>query len=489
MSVDQRLVKLLKTIQHFHPTADTDVVELAFNFSKQAHDGQKRLSGEPYFVHPAAVAQILADIGLGPVIVAAGLLHDVPEESNVTVADIKKEFGKDIATIVDGVTKVGKVKYRGVDRYVENLRKMFVAMANDIRVIIVRFADRLHNLQTLDYQPVRKQQRIALESLEIYAPIANRLGMGEIKGQLEDLAFRYAFPDEYQSVVDLMDQARPGRERILRIIQQKLTGELEKNGLTNFEIHGRAKHVYSLYCKLLKYDHDISKIYDLIALRVVVPTVADCYRVLGIIHQRWAPLKGRIKDYIARPKPNGYQSLHTTVFCDEHEVVEFQIRTPQMHQQAELGIAAHWHYDEKGSFVPNKNFAWVTELAKWQKDISDNQEYLDKLKIQVFANRIFVFTPKGDVIDLPEQATPIDFAYAIHSDIGNHCSSAIVNDVIVPLDHALNSGDVIEIIIDKNRKSPNPDWLEFVKSSNARNKIRSFLRSEKQSILDRFLKK
>ncbi|HTK59682.1 MAG TPA: HD domain-containing protein, partial [Candidatus Baltobacteraceae bacterium] len=386
-------------------------------------------------------------------------------------------------------TKLGKIKYRGMERYVENLRKMFVAMASDIRVILIKFADRLHNLSTLDALPPRKRVRIALESLEIYAPIANRLGMGMMQGKIEDLSFKYVFPKEHAWVSGLVKDRYRAKERYLKKVGEKITAELARNRITTLDVHGRTKHLYSLFKKLLKYDRNLDKIYDLVALRVIVPTVADCYASLGIIHQMWKPLKGRIKDYIAQPKPNGYQSLHTTIFCDDGEIVEVQIRTEQMHEEAEYGIAAHWHYVEEGKESPeavDAQIAWVKDLIKLQqeslKDDGGLMESFEKLKIDVFQKRIFVFTPKGDVIDLPEDATPVDYAYAIHSDIGDRCTAARINNEIAPLDARLYSGDMCEIVVDKNRKGPNPDWLKFAKTHHAKDRIRLYAKKKRLSI-------
>jgi GTP pyrophosphokinase len=415
-------------------------------------------------------------------IIVAGLLHDVPEDTDRTVADITREFGADIGSMVAGITKLGKIKYRGIDRYVENLRKMFVAMASDVRVILIKFADRMHNLETLDSLPPAKQLRIALESLEIFAPIANRLGMNEIKSRIEDLAFRYAMPEEYAWVSKLVQDTVRVRSGYIKRISHLTTKYLNESAVEFTEIEGRVKHLYSLYRKLLRYERDIVRIHDVIALRILVPQVADCYGALGIIHQHWKPLKGRIKDYIAVPKPNGYQSLHTTVFCEDGEIVEFQIRTVQMHEEAERGIAAHWQYDEDGkraSAEISRQLTWVKDLAEHPLTCRTRPgfEAGDETRIDVFQNRIFVFTPQGDVIDLPEGATPVDFAFSIHTQVGNACVGARINDQIVSLDARLASGDMCEIITDKNRKSPNPDWLEFVKTGVAKNQIKSAARS------------
>ncbi len=475
---------LLGRIKRYNPKADLDMVRLAFEFADHAHMGQLRSSGEPYIVHPVKAAEILAEMRLPTPLIIACLLHDVPEDTPVTLDDIRKNFGDDIASMVAGITKLGKIKYRGIDRYIENLRKMFLAMASDVRVILIKFADRIHNLETLDSLPQNKRLRIALESLEIYAPIANRLGMNEIRTRLEDLSFRHAMPKEYEWVKNLAASTITVKKSYIDRVRQIVEGDLRKANVPFSDIQGRVKHLFSLYQKLLKHERDIVQIHDLVALRIIVPNVGDCYATLGIIHQRWKPLKGRIKDYISQPKPNGYQSLHTTVFCEGGEIVEFQIRTRQMHDEAERGIAAHWHYDEDGkkpTAADDAQLAWVKELADRSSIVKDKDAYLETLesmKIDVFQNRIFVFTPKGDVIDLPEGATPVDFAYAIHTHIGNTCVGARVNDQIVSLDSKLSSGDFCEIIVDKNRKSPNPDWLAFVKTSHARSHIRSLTKSK-----------
>ncbi|MEA3272688.1 MAG: RelA/SpoT family protein [Patescibacteria group bacterium] len=480
------LNNLLNTVKQHHPNADLDLIRLAYDYAEKAHEGQKRESGTPYFEHPVATAQILADMKLNVPIIVAGLLHDVPEETTFTIEDIKENFGSEIAGMVQRITKLGKIKYRGIERYVENLRKMFIAIAYDVRVVFIKFADRLHNLKTLDSLPPEKQKRIALESMEIYAPIANRLGMGRIKGELEDEAFRYVHPEEHKWASGLVEEKYREKETYLDRIGEVIKDDLQKSGIVSVSIHGRTKHIWSLYQKLLRKDKEIERIYDLVALRVIVKSVSDCYAALGIIHQRWKPLKGRIKDYIAQPKPNGYQSIHTTIFCENGEIIEVQIRTEKMHDEAEFGIAAHWHYDEKGkmSIKDKRQLWWVKELSKIQKEISDKQEFLDSLetlKIDVFQNRIFVFTPQGDVIDLPENSTPVDFAYNVHSEIGNKCAGVKINNQMARVDSCLQSGDVIEIITEKNRKCPNPDWLSFVKTRSAREKIKAQIRLVKKT--------
>jgi GTP pyrophosphokinase len=470
--------QLIQTIKKNYPNANLDMVQLAFEFADEAHKGQLRVSGEPYINHSLNTAIILAEMKLNPSIVIAGLLHDVPEDTNVTLKEIEKNFGKDIALMVEGITKLGKLKYRGVERYAENLRKMFLAMSRDIRTIFIKFADRLDNLKTLYVLPPEKQRRIALEVIEIYAPIANRLGMGEIQGRLEDEAFRYLSPNEYQYVKSIIDERALKKEDYIQRICEIVKDELKKYNINVIDVHGRIKHVWSLYRKLLRYNWDLGKIHDILAVRVIVSTLSDCYGALGIIHQRWKPLKGRIKDYIAQPKPNGYQSLHTTVFCEEGEIVEIQIRTQKMHEEAEYGVAAHWFYDEKGKkddITPPK-LKWLKELVDLQKKLKNSKSFLESLeefKVDIFQNRIFVFTPKGDVIELPEDSTPVDFAYAVHSEIGNKCVGAKVNEEMVSLDTKLRSGDIVEIIIDKNRKKPSADWLSFVKTKGARDKIKA----------------
>lgn len=484
LSSPQTIDRLCEAVHAYDPQADTQLIRRAYQFADEAHAGQKRATGEPYIIHPLATAYTLAEMRLPVSIIAAGLLHDVPEDTKRTLDEIKAAFGDDIASMVSGITKLGKIKYRGMERYIENLRKMFLAMAADVRVVFIKFADRLHNLSTLDAIPPKKQYRIALESLEIYAPIANRLGMGEIKGRLEDGAFKYVFPKEYAWVKELAKTTREGKQEYLDRVMQLAKDHLREAGLKPVEVHGRAKHLYSLYRKLLKNERSIARIYDIIAVRVIVDSIADCYATLGVIHGKWTPLKGRIKDYIAQPKPNGYRSLHTTVFCEDGEIVEFQIRTPDMHAESEFGIAAHWSYDEeKKKYITSRPAAipvWVKELADIQQELEDKKQFmqsLEDLKIDVFRDRIFVFTPKGDVIDLPEESTCVDFAYAIHTEIGNTCTAAKINEEVAPLDRILKNGDIVDIIVDKSRKGPNPDWMKFVKTHHAKSKIRQYAKS------------
>ncbi len=458
---------------------DTKPIVKAWEFASVAHQNQKRLSGEEYITHPLETAYILAKMDIDTDTVIAGLLHDIPEETEFSIADIKEEFGSEIAQLVEGVTKIGKIKYRGVKRYAENLRKMFVAMSKDIRVIIVRFADRIHNLKTLKYHPhPEKRYRIALESLEIYAPIAGRLGMYKFKEQIEDLSFPYVYPDEYFWTIRKIKNQIQQRSKHLNKMRKNIKELLIKKNIKYIDIFGRNKHTYSTYKKLLRKDKDISKIHDLIALRIITATVNDCYSILGIIHNHWQVLNGRLKDYISQPKPNGYQSIHTTIFDESHVPIEIQIRTQKMDKTAEFGIAAHWRYKEdKKISIDKKNFQWIDDLIKWQKKIKDNENYLKSIKLNtdIFKSRIFVFTPKNDVIDLPENSTAIDFAYHIHTEIGNKCIGAKINDKMSKVDTELKNGDFVEILTDKNRKGPNPDWLNFVKTNTAKEKIKDAL--------------
>ncbi len=469
----QTIETLIQIIEGYTPKSfDIQKVRRAYEFAARAHEGQFRKSGEPYIIHPLAAAHRLAGMRIDPVLVMATLLHDVPEDTSTTLEDIEKEFGSEIMNLVNGITKLGKLKYRGVERYIENLRKMFIAMAEDIRVMIIKFADRIHNLETLGALPPNKRYRIALESLEIYAPIANRLGMGEMKGELEDLSFQYVYPEEYVKTKKIQEEKLAGKETEFTRIEELVKKELAEAGIPYLSLYGRKKRLYSFFLKLQRKQGEVTNIHDLIAFRIIVPTMADCYAALGVLHKLWKPVKGRIKDYISQPKPNGYKSLHTSVFLENGDTIEFQIRTTEMHEEAEYGVAAHWHYDENGALIPKKELRWVKELAEIQKDLLNGLSDLEEIKVNFLQDRIFVFTPKGDVIDLPEGATPIDFGYHIHSDIGNKCSGAIVNDKLTSLETALKNGDVVEILVDKNRKGPNPDWINVVKTQTARAHIR-----------------
>ena len=474
MTTFEDLKKILLTD---YADENINIIIKAFHFASEAHRGQKRRTGEDYIYHSIATAYTLAKMKMDVPTIAAGLLHDVPEDTDFTLEDVKNVFGKEIAGLVKGVTKLGTLKYRGLERYAENLRKMFLAMSKDLRVIIIKLADRLHNMQTLEGVRPEKRLRIAQETLEIFAPIANRLGMFEMKTKLEDLAFVYVYPDEYNWVKNLVQDRLKTETKYIEKIKKIAQRDLAKHNVNYIQIRGRIKSLYSLYNKLLRKGKDLNKIYDLIALRIIVPDVTDCYSVLGIIHKRWTPLKGRVKDYIAQPKPNGYRSLHTSVFTEFGKIAEIQIRSSKMNEEAEFGVAAHSRYKELKTIGNKKNAPiWVKHLLDIQKTITDNIEFIKHIKNDLFLNRIFVFTPKGDVIELPENATPLDFAYHIHTDIGSQCVGAKINDQMVSLDAQLKSGDVVDIIIDKNRKTPNPDWLNIVITSMARDKIKSKLR-------------
>lgn len=474
-------------------SSDQELIKRAFEFAEKAHTGQKRASGEDYIIHPLSVARILSDMNLDPQTVAAGFLHDVLDDTPRTVLEMEKEFGKEICFLVQGVSKLGKLRYpkdgleiksietrvdNPIDADAENLRKMFFAMGEDLRVVLIKLADRLHNMETLGSLPPQKQKRIALETLEIFAPLADRLGIGEIRAKLRDLAFPYLYPKEYRWLMDNVKDKYESRQKYLERITPVLKEFLKKDKINVLDVHSRAKSYWSLYQKLIRNDMNFDKIYDLVALRVIVKDVTSCYKTLGIIHKYWHPLPQKIQDFIALPKTNGYRGLHTTCFCLEGKITEFQIKTPEMHQEAENGICAHWAYKEGVSLKEkNKQFAWVQQLQDWQKEVEKSKDFLEGLKIDVFKNRIFVFTPKGKVIDLPDGATPVDFAYAVHTEIGNQCAGAKVNSKIAPLSFALKNGDVVEIIVDKNRK-PSRDWLKFVKTNFARSRIKNFLKQE-----------
>ena len=467
----------------------------AYAFAEKAHEGQLRRSGEPYITHSLHVTKILAEIGMDTTTLIAGLLHDVPEDTTVTLEEIENRFGPDITYLVDGITKLGKIKLRGSheEYFLENLRKMFLAMAEDIRVVIIKLADRLHNMRTLHHLAPEKQIRIARETMEIYGPIANRLGIGEIKGELEDLCFRYLDPENFNETKRIEATYLHNGNVYMTEAVALFHNLLTKEKIRTVEIIGRTKCLYRLFKKLERHDMDITRIYDLIAIRIIVPQIADCYEALGIIHREYRPMVGRIKDYISLPKPNGYQSLHTTVFGPEGRILEIQIRTEKMHAEAELGIAAHWIYAERESngwknlfgrkkspdIEQPRGLEWVRQLQVWQKEIGrDDDEFLQGLRIDFFKNHIFAFTPKGDIIELPEDATPIDFAYSIHSAIGNAASGAKADGKIIPLDYPIKNGQVIEILTEKNKKKPSIDWLDSVKTSNAKGYIRRALKND-----------
>lgn len=481
---------ILAQIQKSYKKSDKELIAEAFEFAQNAHAGQKRESGEDYIVHPLNTALTLSGMQVDVKTVAAALLHDVVDDTQITIEEIEKKFGKEIAFLVAGVSKLGKIKYRGVERHAENLRKMLLAMARDFRVVLIKLADRYHNLNTLDALPPAKQRRIALESLEIYAPLAFRFGVSELSKKIEDTAFKYCYPQEYNMILENVQARYPKREKFLETLKPYIRAQLIKEGVKPLEIQTRAKHHWSLYEKLKKSNMNWDTIYDLVAMRIIVKDIEECYRALGVIHKLWRPLPGRIKDYIALPKPNGYQSLHTTVFCKGGNITEFQIRTSQMHEAAENGIAAHWLYTERGKpkagiKSDNKNFDWIKQIRKWQNEIKESSDFLENLKIDVFSNRIFVFTPEGDVIDLPEGATAVDFAYAIHTNLGDTCSQSKINGELVALERELKNGDMVEIISDPH-KHPSRDWLSFVKTNSARSRIRAYLKQTRreEKILD-----
>ncbi len=475
------------SLVHNIKAKDKALIEKAYNFAQKSHAGQLRKSGDPYFTHVANTARNLADLGMKAKTISAGLLHDVLEDAEISEEELVKEFGEEIVELIKGVTKLGKVKYQGVERNVENLRKFFISVAKDLRVLVIKLADRLHNMETLEHVRPDKQKRIALETLEIYAPLANRLSMGRLKGKLEDAAFRFAYPKEYEEVKKLLLDKKDVEEKYLIEVKDTITERIREAKIKGTKIDYRQKHLYSLWKKLQKYDMDISKVYDIIALRVMVNTVADCYHVLGLIHGEWTPVPNRIKDYIATPKANGYQSLHTTIFTGTGGIAEIQIRTHEMHEKAENGIAAHYLYKEKDKMekeIP-KEFEWVQQLHELNQHEDSPEKFLKTIKMDFFNDRAFVFTPKGDIIDLPEDSSVIDFAYAIHTDIGNHVQSAKVNGKNSPLNHVLKTNDIVEIQTNKNAK-PSSKWLNYAKTTLARKQIKNHLK-EGNSLLSKFL--
>lgn len=483
------LDKLISKIEEYNPRADISLIKKAFEFAQIAHAGQKRKSGDDFITHPLATAEILADLKLDTVAIVAGLLHDTVEEKGASLAEIKKEFGEEVASLVDGVSATGRVKLRGSteEEFVENLRKMFLAMSRDLRVVLIRLADRLHNMRTLDALLPEKQTRIAKETLEVYAPLAERLGIGELKEQLEDLAFPFVYPKEYAWVkkysAPFYKKANKDILRAKRKVYKALANERIRA-----EIHGRAKHLYSLYSKLLRpeIDKDIKKVHDIVALRILVETISDCYAALGVVHKVFKPVPQLgVSDFIAQSKPNGYRSLHTRVFGPKGKIMEVQIRTYKMHEEAENGIAAHWYMamlknkgklssediDKGRVFAPSQKLSWVRQLAAWQREAVGSKEFLKALKFDALSHRIFVFSPKGDVYDLPAGATPVDFAYTVHTELGDTCQQAKVNGKPASLDCKLKSGDIVEIIPSHKKKKPSQDWLNFVVTTAARQNI------------------
>ena len=495
MSFAELRVKLQKTF----PQACLAIVDKAYRFAEVAHRNQLRNSGEDYILHPLEVAQILVELEMDEATIAAALLHDVVEDTVFTIVDIEKEFGTEVALLVDGVTKLGRIEYKSkMEQQVENLRKMFLAMAKDIRVILIKLADRLHNMRTLKYHSVEKQKEIAQETLEIFAPLANRLGIFRIKWELEDLSFRYLKPQEYYDLVEGIALKRREREAYINEVIVQMRDRLDEVEIYA-DIAGRPKHFYSIYRKMTTQHKELNEIYDLMAIRVVVESVNDCYGALGIIHTLWKPIPGRFKDYIAMPKPNMYQSLHTTLIGVHGEPFEIQIRTCEMHRTSEYGIAAHWKYKEGGNKEASnkegnnkeggnkaagvnfdKKLAWLRQLLEWQHDSRDAGEFMESLKIDLFADTVFVFTPKGDVVELPAGSCPIDFAYRVHTDVGHRCIGAKINARIVPLETKLNNGDILEILTSKQGGGPSRDWLAFVQTSQAKNRIRQWFKKEQR---------
>ena len=471
----------------------------AYTYAAEAHEGQRRVSGGPYIEHPAAVALLLAQLGMDPATIAAAMLHDVPEDTSRTSEDIRREFGDEIARLVEGVTKLSKFSGKSSDEHqAENIRKMFLAMADDLRVVVIKLADRLHNMRTLGAMPIEKQHRIAKQTMEIYAPLAHRLGIWQIKWELEDLSFKYIEPERYRELSELLASRRTVRERYIDRTMKLLGAELEKSGV-KAELSGRPKHLWSIAEKMKRKHVGVDQVYDLLAIRVIVADVPTCYAVLGVAHTLWPPIPGQFDDYIAVPKNNMYQSLHTAVMGPDGQPIEIQVRTHDMHALAEYGIAAHWRYKEGGKGDANyeSKLAWVRQLMEWQHDVADATEFVESLKVDVFQDQVFVFTPKGEVKDLPSGATPIDFAYRIHTDIGHRTIGAKVNGRIVPLDHKLQSGDIVEIVTSKAARGPSRDWITMVQTPGAREKIRQWFKRQHREenvahgreLLDRELKR
>ena len=475
---------IIETVKNYQPKADIDLIRRAYLVAKEGHEGQTRSSGEPYLIHPLNVAAILVELHMDDVTIAAALLHDVVEDTIFTLDELQDMFGDEIALLIDGVTKLGRIEFQSKEQQqLETYRKMFIAMAKDIRVIMIKLADRLHNMRTLKYVPPEKQKRIARETIEVYAPLANRLGISSIKWELEDLSLRYLEPEIYYDLVENVKQKRRARQEFISESVRQIEEALDDTTI-HAEISGRAKHFYSIYKKMIRDKKDIGEIYDLSAVRVLVETVKDCYEVLGIIHAKWKPIPGRFKDYIAVPKSNGYQSLHTTVMAQGYPL-EIQIRTYAMHRVSEYGVAAHWKYKELGrgsqaTSTMDQKLSWLRQMVNLQQEIPDPREYFEALKVDIFSDEVFCFTPKGDVIDLPNGSVPIDFAYRIHTEIGHHCIGAKANGKLVPLEYKLQNGDVVDIIVNRSNSGPSRDWLNIVASSETRSKIRSFFKKAKR---------
>jgi GTP diphosphokinase / guanosine-3',5'-bis(diphosphate) 3'-diphosphatase len=482
--------ELLRVAEHLPPD-DRELVEKAYRRAAAAHTGQHRLSGEDYVNHPLEVASILAELHLDAATIVAAILHDTVEDTDLTGRELTREFGPEVAKLVEGVTKLGRISIRSEQQHqAENIRKMLLAMAEDIRVVLIKLADRLHNMRTLEFLPEPKRVKISRETLDIYAPLAHRLGIWQIKWELEDLAFRYLQPEDYKDVVKRINRQRKDRETVVTDLRDILAAELEKIEI-DADISGRPKHAYSIWQKMSRDLKDFAEIYDLLAMRVLVNSVKDCYGVLGVVHSLWKPMPGRFKDYIAMPKSNGYQSLHTTVISHSGDPLEIQIRTHEMHRFAEYGIAAHWTYKEggnpsgqtaqaKGGAKFDERFGWLRLLMEWQKEVLDAEQFVDAVKVDIFEDEVFVFTPKGDVLNLPAGSTPIDFAYRIHTEVGHRCIGAKVNGRMVPLEYALNNGEIVEVLTTRSPHGPSRDWLNFVKSASARDRIRKWFKAQRR---------
>lgn len=481
MSKEPKVGELVTKVQGYHPTADVEMIRRAYDFSAKVHKGQKRLSGEPYLVHPMAVAGIIADLKLDVPSVVGGLLHDTVEDTLTTLDEVKSLFGAEIAALVDGVTKLSRVNFTShEEKQAENFRKMILAMAKDVRVILIKLADRTHNMRTLGHLPAERQMMTAQETLEIYAPLSQRLGIAWIKDELEDLSFKYLHPEIYYQLKRNVAKKKSAREKYINEVISIISKKLEEEGI-DAEVTGRPKHFYSIYQKMESQSLLYDQIYDLVAFRILVDAARECYEALGVIHAHWKPVPGRFKDYIALPKPNMYQSLHTTVIGPYGERMEIQIRTHEMHRVAEEGIAAHWRYKESKDFQFNEiqRFAWLRQLIEWQQNMQDPQEFLHSIKEDLFPDDVYAFTPKGDLLNFPKNATVIDFAYRIHSEVGHHCSGARVNGQLVPLKYLLRSGDTVEIITTQ-QQTPSRDWLKLVKTPRAKSRIRNWIKSQQR---------
>src|SRR5215813_1459456 len=478
-----RFETLLEKVRRYSPEADLELLRRAYVFSALEHKGQVRHSGEPYLVHPLEVADFLADMKLDVIAVAAGLLHDVVEDTLATPERIAELFGPEVAHVVEGVTKIGAIPFSSSEeRQAENFRKMLLAMVDDIRVILVKLADRLHNMRTLQHLPEERRLKVAQETLDIYAPIANRLGMSKVKNELEELAFRYLEPKAYEGLRAKVEAKRKTAEAVINELTKTVRSKLDEAQIPVTHLDGRIKRLYSIHLKLKRQKIDLDQVYDLVALRIVTQSIKDCYAALGIIHQTWSPVPGRFKDFIGMPRPNGYQSLHTSVVSERGFPFEVQIRTAEMHRQAEEGIAAHWKYKEGrvGAGRDEQYFLWLRQLLEWQQEVRDPQEFLQNLKIELYPEEVYIFTPKGEVKSLPRDATPVDFAYAIHTDVGHQCVGARVNGKMVPLRTRLRNGDIVEIITAPGHH-PSRDWLNFVVTSRARNKIKHYIHAEEKA--------